>query len=69
MKSEELSKKKFYQWLPEERRNFLEEEGIELSKIDSDTLTRLNTLSENVVGQVRLPLGILPRLIVNEKSY
>lgn len=69
MKSEELSKKKFYQWLPEERRNFLEEEGIELSKIASDTLTRLNTLSENVVGQVRLPLGILPRLIVNEKSY
>ena len=46
MKSEELSKKKFYQWLPEERRNFLEEEGIELSKIDSDTLTRLNTLRE-----------------------
>lgn len=69
MKSEELSKKKFYQWLPEERRNFLEEKGIELSNIDSDTLTRLNTLSENVIGQIRLPLGILPKLIVNEKSY
>ena len=69
MKPEELSKKKFYQWLPEERRNFLEEKGIELSNIDSDTLTRLNTLSENVIGQIRLPLGILPKLIVNEKSY
>lgn len=56
MKPEELSKKKFYQWLPEERRNFLEEKGIELSNIDSDTLTRLNTLSENVIGQIRLPL-------------
>lgn len=69
MKSEELSKKKFYQWLPEERREFLKNEGIELSEVDSGALDRLDKLSENVIGQVRLPLGILPRLIVNQQAY
>lgn len=69
MKLEESSKKKFYQWLPEERRAFLTEKGIKLSEIDSETLERLDKLSENVIGQVRLPLGVLPKLIVNGKDY
>ncbi len=69
MKSEELFKKKFYQWLPEDRRNFFEQEGIELNEIDSKTLERLNRLSENVIGQVRLPLGVIPNLIVNKRKY
>lgn len=37
--------------------------------IDSETLERLDKLSENVIGQVRLPLGVLPKLIVNGKDY
>ncbi len=69
MKLEESSKKKFYQWLPEERRVFLTEKGIKLSEIESETLERLDKLSENVIGQVRLPLGVLPKLIVNGKDY
>ena len=69
MKSEELSKKRFYQWLPEERRTFLEEKGIRLSKIEAETLERLDKLSENVISQVRLPLSVLPKLIVNGKRY
>lgn len=69
MKLEESSKKKFYQWLPKERRAFLTEKGIKLSEIDSETLERLDKLSENVIGQVRLPLGVLPKLIVNGKDY
>lgn len=69
MKLEESSKKKFYQWLPEERRAFLTEKGIKLSEIDYETLERLDKLSENVIGQVRLPLGVLPKLIVNGKDY
>ncbi len=69
MKLEESSKKKFYQWLPEERRAFLTEKGIKLSEIESETLERLDKLSENVIGQVRLPLGVLPKLIVNGKDY
>lgn len=69
MKSEELSKKKFYQWLPEERRAFLAEKGIKLSEIEAETLERLDKLSENVISQVRLPLSVLPKLIVNGKNY
>lgn len=69
MKLEESSKKKFYQWLPEERRVFLTEKGIKLSEINPETLERLDKLSENVIGQVRLPLGVLPKLIVNGKDY
>lgn len=69
MKLEESSKKKFYQWLPEERRAFLTEKGIKLSEINPATLERLDKLSENVIGQVRLPLGVLPKLIVNGKDY
>lgn len=69
MKLEESSNKKFYQWLPEERRAFLTEKGIKLSEIDPEALERLNQLSENVIGQVRLPLGVLPKLIVNGKDY
>ena len=55
MKLEESSKKKFYQWLPEEK-SLLTEKGIKLSEIESETLERLDKLSENVIGQVRLPL-------------
>lgn len=60
---------KFYQLKPEQRRQILSEEGIELDKIDSELLARLDQLSENVIGSLTLPLGVVQNLIVNGKSY
>ena len=60
---------KFYQLSPEERRNLLAEEGIRLDEIDQSVLKQLDKLSENVVGQMRLPLGIVQNLVVNGKKY
>lgn len=60
---------KFYQLKPEERRKILAEEGIKLEQVDSELLTRLNQLSENVIGSLTLPLGVVQNLIVNGKSY
>lgn len=60
---------KFYQLKPEERRNILAAEGIELEDIDQQVLERLDELSENVVGQLRLPLGVVQNLCVNGKKY
>lgn len=54
MKLEESSNKKFYQWLPEERRAFLTEKGIKLSEIDPEALERLNQLSENEIGRAHV---------------
>ncbi|RVU71315.1 hydroxymethylglutaryl-CoA reductase [Lactobacillus xujianguonis] len=60
---------KFYQLKPEERRSLLAQEGIDLAPIDPEALHSLNLLIENVVGQVRLPLGLVEKLIVNGQSY
>lgn len=60
---------KFYQLTPEQRRKFLQENDIALNKIEQASLVRLNQLSENVVGQVRLPLGVIENLIVNGHKY
>lgn len=60
---------KFYELSPEKRRKQLQEQGIKLNQIDSATLQELDQISENVVGQLRLPLGIVQNLLVNEKNY
>lgn len=59
----------FYQLEPQNRRQILEKQGIELTAIDSKKLTRLDQLSENVIGEVALPLGIVQDVIVNNQSY
>lgn len=60
---------KFYQLSPEERRALLIEEGIQLDEIDEAVLDRLDKLSENVIGQLRLPIGLVQNLLVNGKKY
>lgn len=60
---------KFYKLTPQQRRKILAKEKINLAEIDDSTLDRLNNLSENVVGQIRLPLGVVENLIVNDQSY
>lgn len=60
---------KFYQLTPEQRRQILITEGIKLEDIDQHILERLDKLSENVVGQLRLPLGVVQNLCVNGKKY
>ena len=60
---------KFYQLSPEQRRSLLEQEGIELTEIDSDILSKLDQLSENVVSGMYLPVGVVQNLIVNNKRY
>ena len=56
---------RFYQLQPEERRRILRAEGIKLEDIDDQVLKRLDELSENVIGQLRLPLGVVQNLLVN----
>ena len=60
---------KFYKLTPQQRREVLAEENINLADINEKELAKLNNLSENVVGQVSLPLGVVENLIVNGKSY
>ena len=60
---------KFYQLKPEQRREILQSEGINLEDIDDQVLNRLDKLSENVVGQLRLPLGVVQNLLLNGQSY
>lgn len=60
---------KFYQLSPQKRREKLAEAGIKLDDIDPQLLKRLDRLSENVVGQLRLPLGLVQNLQVNDKKY
>lgn len=60
---------KFYQLKPEQRREILQSEEINLEDIDDQVLNRLDKLSENVVGQLRLPLGVVQNLLLNEQSY
>ncbi|GAA2961342.1 hydroxymethylglutaryl-CoA reductase, degradative [Lactobacillus kefiranofaciens subsp. kefirgranum] len=60
---------KFYQLTPKQRREILQSEGIKLEKIDDQVLARLDQLSENVIGQLRLPLGVVQNLQVNGHKY
>lgn len=60
---------RFYQLQPEERRRVLRAEGIKLEDIDDQVLKRLDELSENVIGQLRLPLGVVQNLLVNGQKY
>ncbi|MGQ5709342.1 hydroxymethylglutaryl-CoA reductase, degradative [Lactobacillus sp. PSON] len=60
---------KFYQLSPKQRRSILEQEGIELTEIDSDILNKLDQLSENVVSGMYLPVGVVQNLVVNHKKY
>lgn len=60
---------RFYQLQPEERRGILRAEGIKLEDIDDQVLKRLDELSENVIGQLRLPLGVVQNLLVNGQKY
>ena len=60
---------KFYELTPEKRREYLINQGIELDGIDEITLHELDNLSENVIGQLRFPVGIVQNLLVNGKSH
>lgn len=60
---------KFYELTPEKRREYLINQGIELDDIDEITLHELDSLSENVIGQLRFPVGVVQNLLVNGKSY
>lgn len=60
---------KFYQLPPEERRQFLQEDGVALEDIPAADLTRLDEMSENVVGEVKFPLSCLTGALVNGKKW
>lgn len=60
---------KFYELSPQKRRLWLENQGIKLDSIDSEVLSSLNRLSENVVGQLCLPVGLIKNLVVNNHYY
>lgn len=60
---------KFYQLTPEQRRKSLLKQGINLEKIDDKVLKRLDQLSENVIGQLRLPIGLVTELRVNDRVF
>lgn len=60
---------KFYQLSPEQRRKKLLAAGIKLDAIDDAVLSRLDKLSENVIGQLRLPVGLVQKAIVNQQKY
>ncbi|QNQ80760.1 hydroxymethylglutaryl-CoA reductase, degradative [Lactobacillus sp. PV034] len=60
---------KFYKLSPEKRRALLKQQGIDLSPISPAQLTAMDNLSENVVGSICLPLGIVEKLLVNGKEY
>ncbi len=60
---------KFYELAPEQRRALLISQGIELNKIDDAVLRELDQLSENVVGELRFPVGVVQNVLVNGKKY
>ena len=60
---------KFYELAPEKRRELLQKQGIKLDEIDPQVLHDLDLLSENVIGQLRLPVGLVQDLIVNGQNY
>lgn len=60
---------KFYQMSPQERRKELAKHGASLEPVAEDTLARLNDMSENVVGEIALPLSCLTGAVVNGKQW
>ena len=60
---------KFYKLAPEKRREMLQKQGIKLDQVDSQVLNDLDLLSENVIGQLRLPVGLAQNLLVNGQNY
>ena len=60
---------KFYKLSPAERRDLLMQKGINMSAINPEHLAAMDRLSENVVGSISLPLGIVENLLVNGKEY
>lgn len=60
---------KFYKLAPEKRRELLQRQGIKLDEIDPQVLHDLDLLSENVIGQLRLPVGLVQDLMVNGQNY
>lgn len=60
---------KFYELSPEQRRAHLIARGISLDKIAPNLLHEMDQLSENVIGQLSLPVGLVQNLLVNDKSY
>ena len=60
---------KFYKLAPEKRREMLRKQGIKLDQVDSQVLHDLDLLSENVIGQLRLPVGLAQNLLVNGQNY
>ena len=60
---------KFYELAPEKRRELLQRQGIKLDEIDPQVLHDLDLLSENVIGQLRLPVGLVQDLMVNGQNY
>ncbi len=60
---------KFYKLAPEKRREMLQKQGIKLDEIDPQVLRDLDLLSENVIGQLRLPVGLVQNLLVNGQNY
>lgn len=60
---------KFYELTPAKRRALLQEHGIKLDEIDDQVLRELDLLSENVIGQLRLPVGLVQNVLVNGQDY
>lgn len=60
---------KFYQLSPQKRREILQDAGIKLESIDQASLFSLNQLSENVSGQIRLPLSVVQNVLINNHRY
>lgn len=60
---------KFYELTPAKRRALLRQRGIELDEIDEQVLHDLDLLSENVIGQLRLPVGLVQNVLVNGQNY
>lgn len=60
---------KFYELKAKQRREILKNEGYDLVKVDKKLLKKVDSLSENVIGTLTLPLSIVPKIIVNGQNY
>jgi hydroxymethylglutaryl-CoA reductase len=60
---------KFYQLSTSERREELKTAGYRLIDIPAEQLELLNQFSENVIGGLTLPLGLVQNLVVNGQKW
>lgn len=69
----EIMYTRFYTKTPIERRKILETDGVlnlkELAGNLNEETAMLDRMSENVIGSWRLPLGVVPQLLVNGKKH